>query len=875
MPIMSVEEWERKYGGAVSKEEAAYPPDATFLRSAEGKPSPYAYADPHELKRFFEGRRKSFFDLLKESTKDVGTDTAMMAGALYLARQGAAALPGPYKALAVPLVAAPFYKAMQGAWEGKPPIETLKEIPGETALWGGLEVAGPLLGAMERAVPVGRTIKGVAGLAKETPSLFLRALVDAPIAKPLQKVLPHTFPGGTLRELFQPVAERAEPFLKGVLRRRDLISDRGRQAATAMENQIKELPLEERYYVADFIRSTRFDPGKGRNIRSYMKLPLDSKRRITETLRPMAVFLDEAGKLDPLRQEIRLVEFHRQVQERVLPALAEEGGVLEPTYLEELKPFLKGEGGMETAIASLREILAHPELSEESKMLAKDLLSLHHTVADTFPTALQHTEKAILFDKLKKMPRHVSIIPGEDKVKSTHPAFKGLWVSKDADQAIKDYEYVPTWFSRGINKYFMTPWKMAKVVLRGPAHFRNMISNPILNDLGGMSLFQRSTYYDYYQAAKEIRAQSKGLKEFSELTGYSTTFAEVETAPLLRAMTKSADLLEATNSYLKHTLASYERGFLYVAEKMNKAYQMEEVWAKYAKYLNNIRKGMPKKRAAEDAVRWTFNYGQVTPLTKSIRQTVMPFATWTVKVLPLLAESAAKNPLRVAKWALLPAFATQLSLRNLGLSNQEWDRMRDNMPHYLSKGLVGLVPTRDSQGRLQMINYTWFLPGVGDLAQLYAGLGSGQEVAQTLIQNPLITILGDLAHNETRTGVPIWYEWEPPDLKAQKFLSYLYMQLAPGMISIDMAKLKRTIDAFEGAPTTGQFAAGQFGVPIIPLEPERLEMQKMRKLQRVMGEIRGSMRREMERARSPLQQTNIERKYLKILEEVMKEEGPK
>jgi hypothetical protein len=573
----------------------------------------------------------------------------------------------------------------------------------------------------------------------------------------------------------------------------------------------------------------------------------------------------------------------KQIEGNFVKKLGQQGHVLDPDYLDELLPFIQGKGGVEQARKAFTSVIEHPGVSEEAKMLAKDLYLLHHTVAETLPSAIQHVEKGLLFHKLKMNPKWVSPTPKPDMVEATHPTFKGLYVTRDVNQAIKEYEAVPAMFTRAVNTYFMTPWKMAKVVWRIPAHFRNMMSNTILNDMGGLPFYRLDIYK---RALHDIRHNAGGAREFARMSGVGTTFMETEVAPFIRKMSKASDMLQVGEIYTSHlggltqkmsekglhALGKGMEGFTKAGEAFGRLYQMEETWFKYAKYLHNLEQGMSKKEAVEDAVKWTFNYGRVTPLVRTMRETFAPFATWTTKAIPLVYDTAIEHPLRVAKWGMLPYVMTQLANETAGFSEEEWESARDMMPDYISKGLIGLAPWRDEYGRAQLINFSWFMPGIGDLASLYAGSGSPASVVQTLTQNPLISIAADLKHNRTLGGAPIYYDWEPTSLKLGKLAMYGYMQLAPGIISIDVKKALDTFSNRPDAPAPSQVFLNAFGVPAIPIVPRELERKRAGRLYGAQREMKYRMRKELMEADTQEAKEKVRSKYRRMLEGYMEKE---
>jgi len=295
-------------------------------------------------------------------------------------------------------------------------------------------------------------------------------------------------------------------------------------------------------------------------------------------------------------------------------------------------------------------------------------------------------------------------------------------------------------------------------------------------------------------------------------------------------------------------------------QDIGRLYQAEEQWFKLAKYLHNLEKGMTRREAAEDALKWTFDYSQVSRLTRGARETVMPFATWFFKMVPVITESLVRYPWRWAGLYLAHQGLLRHSLDSLNISDKEWERIRSNLPKYVRKGSFILLPWRDRDGRLQWLDLTYVLPW-GDIVEM------GQRGPLGLVlQSPLWTIPAGLYTGHDFIGRPLWYEWEEPKTKVFKGLDFVYKQLAPSffLFSYDWIKgqeaglIPRLENLFKGRPllepseapgrpTPGQYLASQVGLKTFARSKAELRRGKVGEILRQRREIMSRAKREAQR----------------------------
>lgn len=753
------------------------------------------------------------------------------------------------------------YEAAKGALLQRPPIETLQEMPESAAWWTAFAAAPEIVGSVRSAVkslPEGTKHPWRTYVAPPIMKAG-RAIGDIPILRPVHKIfgpgVRRLLPGESLRELFIPVEERMPWMAAAAFRERAKNISFMRQAATEVSELYSKASPVERFWSYKIALDPKayVDP-------EYMSLPLDVKRGIHKILEPLQQYKQLVTYKRTGQQELRVASLSLNIEDMLQKGLLRRDTVLEPTYLKPLTKVFEGRTTPGEIRKGFIEVVKHPEIPEETKKLAKDLYLLGHDLLEDLPKAAMHTETEVLKAKILSNPAWVSAKPKPGFVPSNLPEFKGLFLQKEIEEGLFGLQFVPDISRSFWNKWFMSPWKMGKVVWRVPTHFRNIMSNIILNDVGGMHVWHPSTWKAYRESARQLKVGGKEAQDFAKLTGLSVSFHQAELAPFLDAFRKQKDIWSIADSYLKRVAAKVSDPILKGAERLGKWYQMEETWAKLAKYIHNVRyKGMNPREAADDAVRWTFNYGEVTPFVKHLRASIMPFATWTTKVIPLMLEASVKNPLKVLFWASIGSTLTALSLRNLNMSEEEWRQIRDRAPDHIRNGIIGLLPFRDSEGRLQVFNFTWLIPGVGDVTEL-----SHQGIA-SIFQNPFLNLYAAVASNKTFSGAPLYYEWEDPEVKYWRVFGYAWHQLMPAMFGSDIAAIVRSLEHIPGAMTTGQLAASQFGLRTYPLDEELMMRRKIGREQQLLREKLSVMRKERERAATPEEVTEWEERWRELL----------
>ncbi|KKK84243.1 hypothetical protein LCGC14_2785300, partial [marine sediment metagenome] len=162
-------------------------------------------------------------------------------------------------------------------------------------------------------------------------------------------------------------------------------------------------------------------------------------------------------------------------------------------------------------------------------------------------------------------------------------------------------------------------------------------------------------------------------------------------------------------------------------------------------------------------------------------------------------------------------------------------------------GMRMMIPWRDGDDRLQMLNLSWMIPGWGDLSEYDA---EQFLTGRALVQNPFANIIAELFSKRQFSGAPLYYEWDDNRTKTASILRSLWRQGAPSIYSVDLAKLHERVSGDEDSLTYGQQLANQLG-----LKAEILDIAKNRRTASIRKniyarEIRSNLKKKLRKATS-------------------------
>lgn len=370
---------------------------------------------------------------------------------------------------------------------------------------------------------------------------------------------------------------------------------------------------------------------------------------------------------------------------------------------------------------------------------------------------------------------------------------RGMWVRREIYDDIMGYGQVmsgdPTIIDHillpnGAGARLTQLWKFSKVALNPPGQVRNFLSNLVMLQLSGVALHKVPARV--VQAIHEVVTDGPYWKAAKTYGVTESTFTAQE---LYRIKKDLLALEAAAHRYNPITAMKLIGAFIY--EKASDAYQFSEAVAKTAKIIDEMKKGRSAAEAAIEAQKWLFDYSLVNRNIRAARSSAigMPFITYQAKVLPRLAEVAAKHPWRFLPWVALLYGMAQFAAATFGTDEDDLEKLKKSLPQWLQdRGHTVVLPFKDSDGRVQVADVGYFFPwtfystalkhlGQGEPGKAAADVGS-------LVSAPIIGAVAALAANhDTFTRRPIYEPSDPVQYQAAAVANYAYDLVMPPFLS--------------------------------------------------------------------------------------------
>ena len=210
---------------------------------------------------------------------------------------------------------------------------------------------------------------------------------------------------------------------------------------------------------------------------------------------------------------------------------------------------------------------------------------------------------------------------------------------------------------RKLNSY----WKGSKTIANPAVHFNNVMSNVIHYDNGN------GTAKHFFAGLRDIKKRNEIYREAEERGVFGGFFSSE-----IGNESRLADLFSPSSGRMKTNLAMIDSGLNYSNKVAQKAKNL--TWDQAAKLYNYedqifrmglyrtekerlIRSGLPESQAMDMAARkareWFVDYNRGSAVLNFLREGPLPFVSYMYGVIPKLAETAAKRPVKFAKWGLL------------------------------------------------------------------------------------------------------------------------------------------------------------------------------------------------------------------------------
>ena len=283
------------------------------------------------------------------------------------------------------------------------------------------------------------------------------------------------------------------------------------------------------------------------------------------------------------------------------------------------------------------------------------------------------------------------------------------------------------------------------------------------------------------------------------------------------------------------------------AKSLIDLYQTEDEVFRLAAWLKAKEEGHTDIKAGEAARRSFLDYHINAPWINAMRNSAIPFISYTYRAVPMLLEVAGKKPHK-----LLKAMAVIGAINLLGtmLSGGDDDEDRKMLPEEKSGKVLGLVPKlvrmpwNDRHGAPVFLDIRRFIP-LGDVFDVGQG-HSALPIPPSLMPGGPVALAGEIIANKSMfTGKPITLETDTPKEQAAKITDYLFKSFAPNLLgvpgtyattAVEQAYAGRT-DSFGRELSVAQAIAGSLGVKLGSYPPDVLRMNLSIKAKAEITEI--------------------------------------
>jgi len=363
--------------------------------------------------------------------------------------------------------------------------------------------------------------------------------------------------------------------------------------------------------------------------------------------------------------------------------------------------------------------------------VAKGVSQLTHDIATArfFNGIIANQEWALPKNTELPVPEGWKQLPKDARLGKLNNAFVHPEIFADMKQTIKVRDLKERYWRKALGA-----WKYGKVIASPKTHARNMMSNSVLAHLGGLPMAEQPYYL--IKAAKEMRSNGPLWQKLKGESGFSHTYTEGELKALFDNVQTHLDGISAADLPEKFGIIDdIWNKSKRLAKKGADLYEAEEMWYKTAKFIHNVeRKKMSPQQAWVDAEKWLFNYSKLTRFQEWYRSSPVgaPFATFTFKALPRIAEATIKYPWRLATPAAIIYGLERAASAKIGDTRGQFQAKKDLRPDYMKGSYLGIpnfarVPVVDDEGlggtqREYYLNLSYILPW-GDIGESGGFLG--------------------------------------------------------------------------------------------------------------------------------------------------------
>jgi hypothetical protein len=377
---------------------------------------------------------------------------------------------------------------------------------------------------------------------------------------------------------------------------------------------------------------------------------------------------------------------------------------------------------------------------------------------------------------------------------------------------------------RKLNSY----WKGSKTHANPAVHFNNGMSNIVHYDNAN------GTVKNFFAGLKNIFKRDEIYKEAEERGVFGGFFSSElsNEVSLVNLFTPSSGRmktnLDLVDSYLNYSIKLGKKLKEFTWDKSATLYNYEDKVFRMGLYRSEkerlIRSGLDEKQAMDRAARmareWFVDYSRSSPVLDFLREGPLPFVSYMYGVIPKLAETAAKRPIKFAKWGLLMGALNETGEILSDADSEKQQRRLQDSPMY---GIPGMPKTKIKlpDAISPDTKDDWYfdiermLPG-GNLFEGSEGSGLGRIPGLPLSLQPSLGAAGSLLNTAMGVDIPGF-----PSFSGDKLTRALSGEYSP------------TKDVF----TPGAALASTLGAKLTPVSDAKLKKRLGYRYDRLKREL--------------------------------------
>ena len=458
-------------------------------------------------------------------------------------------------------------------------------------------------------------------------------------------------------------------------------------------------------------------------------------------------------------------------------------------------------------------------------------------------------------------------------------ALAGRYVAPEVWASLEHYGKDNSDVSRFV-RTLMAAWKEGKTALNPVAHVNNCVGNLCMAHFAGVNLWDARAYFN---AIKGIRNQDADYKEAQSAGLFSGSFSQAEILEMIpieqvqKAMTGMRPTYEKLADVFMNVLSYGTR------DSMRKAYEFEDQLFKFVIYQNARRKGLSAEQAVDYANQYIFTYDDLPSGARKLRDTVLPFFSWTYKAIPILLRTAMLYPHRYLAPAAVAFAVNKASYIMLAMAasgdSDDWEKVlrkaeeleeaeRAALPDYAQGSSIYFTPKwirlmNNDDGTANYLDVSRFVPA-GDLMDLNNQMGGIPWLQPLMPGSPHIGLfLALFANKDSFTGREIVERTDSDSEAFRKRLTYVYKSIAPAIApgGYHVDRLGNAIAAETGTTITlnpfvdwtgtdwngrpvefSRAAMHTFGIKVRAVDHQQEIDRKLRRQNSEIREIQGNIR---------------------------------